>query len=551
MAPSAGWIYSSRGGSTGFVSILVLFLTLFSAPAFSEMDGPVWPWMGEAFLDGFLEKDALRLGKYLQPLQDIGCEELTDLLLVQRADLDEMGMTLSEITRFENGVEEIRRWQKHQDQYAERWGNINSEAPKENSHTNYNANKRSSSSADGTNSMNKDPETPQWRDTPILHSKPSEPELDGWGIIAGDRESLRSPLHWRQRPIAALLGFMDQSQHMITETGKLDLKSMRAIQAMKSLSSSLSDTIQNLDQTLGINLATMKVDEILHLKENPAEMQRFMESHAERISGEISKDNDVHITSTPAKEAVILGVGEKHENQVWTSPPKLIEHVRKSIRKATIGISKLNGAILSIDGMSSSKVRHLLNNLCSVSGARYLEIGSFKGSTLLAAIFGNENVLAMASAIDNFSQFGGPKQEFWENVNAYVDPTMQNSGRFRFVEENAFSNAALAELGKPFSESGDDLNAERDLTEKYNVYVYDGGHSLEDHRRAFTHMGPLLAPLFIAVIDDWNQEQVKDGTREAFMELGWNVVYETELPSRGNGDKELWWNGMSLAVVQK
>ena len=58
------------------------------------------------------------------------------------------------------------------------------------------------------------------------------------------------------------------------------------------------------------------------------------------------------------------------------------------------------------------------------------------------------------------------------------------------------------------------------------------GHTVEDHRRAFTHIKSLLAPLFIVVIDDWNQEQAKGGSREAFLELGWTVVYETELPEK-------------------
>ena len=39
---------------------------------------------------------------------------------------------------------------------------------------------------------------PKWRDDPVLQPGLNEVELDGWGLIAGDRESLRSPLHWRQ-----------------------------------------------------------------------------------------------------------------------------------------------------------------------------------------------------------------------------------------------------------------------------------------------------------------------------------------------------------------
>ena len=71
--------------------------------------------MGETFLDGFLEKDAVRLEGYYGALRDIGCEELTDLLLVEIRDLQEMGMSSPEIERFKHGVAEIRRWKDHQD----------------------------------------------------------------------------------------------------------------------------------------------------------------------------------------------------------------------------------------------------------------------------------------------------------------------------------------------------------------------------------------------------------------------------------------------------
>lgn len=42
------------------------------------------------------------------------------------------------------------------------------------------------------------------------------------------------------------------------------------------------------------------------------------------------------------------------------------------------------------DRMSSPKVRHLLNNLCSLPSTSYLEIGTWKGSTWISALFQNQ-----------------------------------------------------------------------------------------------------------------------------------------------------------------
>ena len=40
--------------------------------------------------------------------------------------------------------------------------------------------------------------------------------------------------------------------------------------------------------------------------------------------------------------------------------------------------------------MSDPHNRHLLNNLASAPGTRYLEVGTFRGSTLIASLCGNE-----------------------------------------------------------------------------------------------------------------------------------------------------------------
>src|ERR1039457_3148727 len=60
--------------------------------------------------------------------------------------------------------------------------------------------------------------------------------------------------------------------------------------------------------------------------------------------------------------------------------------------------------ILNIEGMSTTKVRQLINSICHLPSAEtYLEIGSFKGSTLISAAYNNKH-LKWACGIDNFSE---------------------------------------------------------------------------------------------------------------------------------------------------
>src|SRR5437868_2345370 len=69
-----------------------------------------------------------------------------------------------------------------------------------------------------------------------------------------------------------------------------------------------------------------------------------------------------------------------------------------------------HSGIYAVEGMSGLKYRYFINRLVgSVPDARYLEIGSWAGSTLCAAIHGNT---VTAVAVDDWSQFGGPKEHF-------------------------------------------------------------------------------------------------------------------------------------------
>lgn len=204
----------------------------------------------------------------------------------------------------------------------------------------------------------------------------------------------------------------------------------------------------------------------------------------------------------------------------------LIGHVVESIKNAQLGISRLNSEILSLEGMSSNKVRHFLNNICSMEDGRYLEIGVWKGSTFISALY--QNNLLDATAIDNWALFSGPKDVFQRNLSSFLP---LNS--YTFYENDCFNF---------------DL---KNIKNKVNIYFYDGGHTQEDQRLAFTYYNDIFEESFIAIVDDYNWQDVQDGTQKAFKELGYKILFEQFLPSRWNGDIEGWWNGIYVAVISK
>ena len=88
--------------------------------------------------------------------------------------------------------------------------------------------------------------------------------------------------------------------------------------------------------------------------------------------------------------------------------------IKHSFDRALNDESPLPSDIRDIEGMSGQKYRAFINNLISsCSNPRYLEVGSWTGSTATAALSGNR---ASALCIDNWSQFGGPKDQFFRNI---------------------------------------------------------------------------------------------------------------------------------------
>lgn len=205
---------------------------------------------------------------------------------------------------------------------------------------------------------------------------------------------------------------------------------------------------------------------------------------------------------------------------------QLIGHLCWSIEQAEKGISKIAAPVLNIRGMTSPRIRHFLNNLCTLEQATYFEIGVWKGATFTAALYGNKSFLKQAVAMDNWSEFGGPAAEFHANCSYISDVP------FNFYNDDCFI-----------------INKQGIFHAPVDIYFYDGEHSTENQERAFTYYNDQFASSFIALVDDWNHEPVRTGTRQAFQKLGYTILFERELP--GKHDNTLWWNGLYVAVIRK
>lgn len=195
--------------------------------------------------------------------------------------------------------------------------------------------------------------------------------------------------------------------------------------------------------------------------------------------------------------------------------------------------SCLPEAVRAIEGMSGLKYRSFINIFVrSLPDARYLEIGSWAGSTAVAALYGNK---AKALCIDNWSQFGGPKATLLANIDSIRSPDLN----FSFVEQD-FRAVDYAAIGT------------------FNVYLFDGPHDEQDHYDGIMLAQQALADTHLLVVDDWNWFQVRVGTLQALKNAGCKIECSIEVrtsldnehPQIFGGHSD-WHNGYFIAVIRR
>lgn len=194
---------------------------------------------------------------------------------------------------------------------------------------------------------------------------------------------------------------------------------------------------------------------------------------------------------------------------------------------------KLPDWIRYMDGMSGKKYRYFINNLVAATpDARYLEIGSHAGSTACSALYGNK---LRATCIDNWSEFGGPKDQFMSNIEQVLTDDID----FQFIEKD-FRAVDYSSIGK------------------YNIYMFDGPHLQQDQYDGIDLVKDALDDLYVLIVDDYNWSIIRNGTEAALDHVGHKVIAQIEvLTYIGDGHPVIshqysdWHDGYLIALVSK
>jgi len=223
----------------------------------------------------------------------------------------------------------------------------------------------------------------------------------------------------------------------------------------------------------------------------------------------------------------------------------LIVSIEKSIRRANMKNIGYPDFLLHMEGMSTRKTRVFFNSLASeLQPFHYLEIGVWKGATSCNTIFNNA---VNATLIDDFSQFNylsfdssKLKQETAEeqvkkNLIFTIENDINRKSKVLFYKKDCFKF---------------DLSL---IEEPIDLYFYDGLHTEDAQYKAFSYYNSILSDVYIAIVDDFDDENIKKSTEKAFNDLNHKIIFKKHL--KGNGDKpydsNFYWNGLGVYLLNK
>ena len=173
-------------------------------------------------------------------------------------------------------------------------------------------------------------------------------------------------------------------------------------------------------------------------------------------------------------------------------------------------------------GLARENNLALLNLAASLlePGESYVEIGSYRGTSLIAAMLDNEGKEFVG--IDNFELGDATRQQLERNLASF---DLEGA---TIIEGDAFTLVPAGILeGR-----------------RVGVYYYDAAHSYEAHLQGLVMIEPFLASQALLIVDDTDWEQVADATRD-YLGQQPKARMLVWIPGKDNG-LPWWWEGVQV-----
>jgi hypothetical protein len=146
------------------------------------------------------------------------------------------------------------------------------------------------------------------------------------------------------------------------------------------------------------------------------------------------------------------------------------------------------GSLLNIPRMSTFAIAAIINKAVALmpDDLSFVNVGVWNGFTLLSGMVNNPQKTCVG--IDNFSQFGGPRQAFLERFNKQKSP------------QHSFYDMDYRDYFRQFHHG------------LIGAYLYDGEHSYANQYEGLQVAEPFFADGCLVFVDDTNWSEPKSAT---------------------------------------
>src|SRR5262245_25229652 len=201
--------------------------------------------------------------------------------------------------------------------------------------------------------------------------------------------------------------------------------------------------------------------------------------------------------------------------------PSTLEIINTRLPSDARGMRERLGGLCQIPRMSTFAIGAMINKAVSVMpiDTSFVNIGVWNGFTFLAGLSGNADKHCVG--VDNFSEFGGPRNEFLERFETYKGAKhffydMDYSDYFKTVHKG-----------------------------RIGVYIYDGSHAYEDQLKGLQLAEPFFSDACLVFVDDTNWEAPRRATLDFIEQSAHEYEILLDKTTIKNGHPT-WWNGLMI-----
>lgn len=224
------------------------------------------------------------------------------------------------------------------------------------------------------------------------------------------------------------------------------------------------------------------------------------------------------------------------------------EFVEAALTLSDVGQSKISERERELFGLSSVRLRALINNLCSIKDTNYLELGVYRGATLISAMFGNPTCKAVG--VDNFKyeerelKRWAPEGDIWNNMKTQL---MTNIERYNDRDSHVNTKNITIRQGN-FEE------LDWSDSPKFNVVFYDITPTNDMLYDAFfTKIVPILSLDSVVIFSNYSNERHSKELDAALIRHAdlVEVQWKKNRISGGTSDSTHYYSGIAIVGLKK